>query len=571
MSFFSPITERSPAVRFLFTSIYGILILGALTMLIPFMVTLSGSTAGSYDLKTFSLYPKFLFHEKALWERYVDAKYTGSIETYKTASNDIYSDFGDVKIPVEPSAESLKLWEEFRKEYPTLEGRDADLGFTRTSKKEAAYENRKFRVWLLEQHGGDLIALNKALATQFGQVTNILPPPQRRIFAPDLQGAFADKFEEYRNSVPESHRTYLNIGNFFRAVYLPRAYGGENDDGTHAYNAAYGTNYASLADIPFPSTKPALGGEAWADFIQKILNPVFVELSPEGEAELKESGLERNDFIRIKANPDHFKVVSLDTKFHDWAKKTHNVEDARIPQIWLDWLSFQKEKGFWRMQFLKQNFVFVLDEVMIQGNGVKNSLIYILLAVGGALTINPLAAYALSRYKLPQSYHILLFFLATIAFPVEVSMIPNFLQLKELGLLNTFGALILPGLVNGFSIFLLKGFFDSLPKELYEAADIDGANEWQIFWGITMNLSKPILAVIALGAFTSAYGAFFFALILAPDQKMWTLMVWVYQLRQEAGPGIVYASLLITAVPTLIVYLCAQNVILRGIVVPSDK
>lgn len=150
-------------------------------------------------------------------------------------------------------------------------------------------------------------------------------------------------------------------------------------------------------------------------------------------------------------------------------------------------------------------------------------------------------------------------------------MIPNFLQLKEFGLLNTFGALVLPGLVNGFSIFLLKGFFDSLPKELYEAADIDGANEWQIFWGITMNLSRPILAVIALGAFTSAYGAFFFALILAPDQKMWTLMVWVYQLRQEAGPGIVYASLLITAVPTLVVYLFAQNIILRGIVVPSDK
>jgi multiple sugar transport system permease protein len=129
----------------------------------------------------------------------------------------------------------------------------------------------------------------------------------------------------------------------------------------------------------------------------------------------------------------------------------------------------------------------------------------------------------------------------------------------------------LPGLVNGFSIFLLKGFFDSLPRELYEAADIDGANEWQIFWGLTMNLSKPILAVIALHAFTSAYGAFFFALIIAPDPKMWTLMVWIYQLRQEAGQGVVYASVLLTALPTLIVFLCTQNIILRGIVVPSEK
>jgi multiple sugar transport system permease protein len=138
-------------------------------------------------------------------------------------------------------------------------------------------------------------------------------------------------------------------------------------------------------------------------------------------------------------------------------------------------------------------------------------------------------------------------------------------------MINTFWALIIPGLVNGFSIFLLKGFFDSLPKELYEAADIDGANEWQIFWGITMNLSKPILSIVALGAFGSAYGAFLFALILVPDPSMWTLMVWIYQLQQESGTGIIYASILLTAIPTLLVYACTQNYIMRGIVVPTDK
>ena len=64
------------------------------------------------------------------------------------------------------------------------------------------------------------------------------------------------------------------------------------------------------------------------------------------------------------------------------------------------------------------------------------------------------------------------------AFPAVVTMIPNFLLLRDLGLLNTFAALLLPGMANGYSIFLLKGFFDSLPRELYEAAEIDGANEW---------------------------------------------------------------------------------------------
>jgi len=92
-----------------------------------------------------------------------------------------------------------------------------------------------------------------------------------------------------------------------------------------------------------------------------------------------------------------------------------------------------------------------------------------------------------------------------------------------------------------------------------------------MFWQITMNLSRPILAVIALGAFTAAYGTFFYALILAPDPKMWTIMVYIFQLRAGADYPVVYASLIITAIPTLLVFVFCQNIILRGIVVPSDK
>jgi multiple sugar transport system permease protein len=198
-------------------------------------------------------------------------------------------------------------------------------------------------------------------------------------------------------------------------------------------------------------------------------------------------------------------------------------------------------------------------------------VIYCLLAIGVALLVNPLAAYALSRYNLPSQYKILLFLMATMAFPPMVTMIPNFLLLRDLGLLNTFAALILPGMANGYAIFLLKGFFDSLPRELYEAAEIDGANEWHKFWLITMNLSKPILAVIALGAFTAAYSNFMFAFILCQDRRMWTLMVWLYQLQQFASQGVVFASLLVAAVPTFLVFILCQNVIIRGIVVPTEK
>ena len=118
---------------------------------------------------------------------------------------------------------------------------------------------------------------------------------------------------------------------------------------------------------------------------------------------------------------------------------------------------------------------------------------------------------------------------------------------------------------------MLICFFDSLPKELYEAADIDGATEWNKFWIITMNLSKPILAVVALGAFSAAYSNFMYAFILCQDRDMWTLMVWLYQLQQFSSQGVVFASLIIAAIPTLIVFICFQNVILRGIVVPTEK
>ena len=81
---------------------------------------------------------------------------------------------------------------------------------------------------------------------------------------------------------------------------------------------------------------------------------------------------------------------------------------------------------------------------------------------------------------------------------------------------------------------------------------MDGAGEWTMFWNITMSLSKPILAVIALSAFTAAYSNFMFALLLCQDEKMWTIMVWLYQLQMNSGQGVIFASLLLAALPTFL-------------------
>lgn len=254
----------------------------------------------------------------------------------------------------------------------------------------------------------------------------------------------------------------------------------------------------------------------------------------------------------------------LDTSFSSFDAIIPPQEDFQIGQ-------FNLQQPATRFEFLTRNYVTVVDYLFLHGRAAWNTVVYCVLAVVGALTVNPLAAYALARYRPPSTYALLLLLMLTMAFPPMVTQIPMFLMMRDLSLLNTLWALILPGLANGYSIFLLKGFFDSLPKELYESASLDGASELRIFWQITMSLSKPILAVIALSAFTAAYANFMFALLLCQDRDAWTLMVWIYQLQTRASEGVVLAALTIAAIPTLLVFVLCQRQIMQGIVVPVEK
>lgn len=224
-------------------------------------------------------------------------------------------------------------------------------------------------------------------------------------------------------------------------------------------------------------------------------------------------------------------------------------------------------------QDITANYRTVCDVLFLRGRAWWNTLVLVALTILATLTVNPLAAYALSRFRLRHTEGILLFLLATMAFPAAVTAIPGFLLIRELGLLNTFAALILPTVANGLSIFVLKGFFDALPRELYEAATIDGAGEWQIFRHITLPMTTPILAVNALNAFVAAYNSWEWALLVCQRQSHWTLSVWLYQMsRQFAGsPWVVMAGFVLVSIPTAAVFLLCQRVIMRGIVLPSMK
>ena len=248
-----------------------------------------------------------------------------------------------------------------------------------------------------------------------------------------------------------------------------------------------------------------------------------------------------------------------------------SFEDVYAPYAEYDLHDFQRNRQGMVWHFLTANYGYVIDRVFLNGRALLNTIVLLALAIVTALTVNPLAAYALSRFRLSYAHKVLVFFLASMAFPAEVAMIPNFLLIKELGLLNTYAALILPGMANGYHIFMLKGFFDSIPLSLYEAGEIDGANNVQMFFHITLPLARPVLAVIALFTFMVTYAGFMWALLICPAESKWTIMVFITQFAQIHQAYETMAALVIAAMPPLLVFVFCQRIIMRGIVVPSMK
>jgi multiple sugar transport system permease protein len=322
-------------------------------------------------------------------------------------------------------------------------------------------------------------------------------------------------------------------------------------------NDVYGASFSGFEQITCgaPTLPDSSQSRDFGEFIAKAVPSEYIKV------QTPENGF--REYLLGKYGT----LAAINSKF---GLNATSMEGIAPPKYADDSLYIVENAKTLRHRYFSRNYATVLDYVLLHGDAVWVTILFCGAAILTSITVNPLCAYALSRFNLSYSYQILLFLLATMAFPGEVVMIPNFLLLKELGLLNTFWALILPGMASGFSVFLLKGFFDSLPNELYESGTIDGASELRMFWSVTIPMSKPIFAVIALGAFTGAYGAFMYALLVCQNPKMWTLMVWLYSM-QSNSMSIMMAALTLAALPTLLVFAFAQKVIMRGIIIPMDK
>ncbi|SDK58938.1 carbohydrate ABC transporter membrane protein 2, CUT1 family [Glycomyces sambucus] len=197
-----------------------------------------------------------------------------------------------------------------------------------------------------------------------------------------------------------------------------------------------------------------------------------------------------------------------------------------------------------------------------------NSTVVAVTATVLALVVCSMMAYALARLPFRGSAVVLAAIVLMMLVPTEVILVPLFKQFAALGLLNTYGALIIPHVVSLFGVVLLRQFIANLPVELTEAAKIDGANAWQNYRYIVLPLIRPGLATLGILVFLAAWNDFLWPLIATSTPSMQTLPLALITFRSAYGDseyGVVMASTILAITPPLLIFLLAQRFIVAGI------
>lgn len=207
------------------------------------------------------------------------------------------------------------------------------------------------------------------------------------------------------------------------------------------------------------------------------------------------------------------------------------------------------------------------------GRAFFNSTAIALLSTAIALLFNSMAGYAFAKLRFGRRDQIFRLLLAVLVLPAQVAMLPLFLMLKEMGLVNTYWGVIIPMMASVFGIFLIRQFMLSIPTELLEAARVDGASEWAIYWKIVIPLSMPVLVTLAIFTFMASWNDFMWPLIVLTDNDRYTLPVSIANLVGEHVQDIelMMASSVVTVIPVLLLFLVLQRYYVAGIMVGSVK
>ncbi len=203
-----------------------------------------------------------------------------------------------------------------------------------------------------------------------------------------------------------------------------------------------------------------------------------------------------------------------------------------------------------------------------------NSSVIALAVTVGTLIFCPMLGYALAKLPWAGKRVVMGVVLATLMVPAGITIIPNFILMSNLGLVNTYPGLILPFLAGPFGVFLMRQFMLGIPDELLEAARMDGANEFRVFWSVVMPIATPILATLGILTFLGNWNSFIYPLVMAQEPQMYTLPVALATFatgQYQADHGMLMAGSVILVVPVLMVFILFQRWITEGIATTGLK
>lgn len=203
----------------------------------------------------------------------------------------------------------------------------------------------------------------------------------------------------------------------------------------------------------------------------------------------------------------------------------------------------------------------------------NSALVTILVAAGQMLTA-AMAGYVFARFEFRAKNLLFALILATMMVPMQVTIVPVFMLIRSMGLADTLMALIIPALPTAFGTFLMRQYFMGLPPELGEAAEIDGAGPWKVFFSVYLPLATPGLAIVGILAFNYHWNEFFRPLIMIISEQNFTLPLGLVSLQGNLGTGsvaTVLAGVVLSMIPALFVFIFGQKPLRDGLTAGTGK
>lgn len=219
-----------------------------------------------------------------------------------------------------------------------------------------------------------------------------------------------------------------------------------------------------------------------------------------------------------------------------------------------------------------QHFDKLFDELSFVRHFI-NSIIVTVSVTVISLFLNALGGYAFAKFEFPMKNTLFIALILTMMVPMQVAMLPAFLILKELSLLNTLLGLIIPGATSVFGIFLMRQYMFTIPSALMESGRLDGCSEFRIFWSIMLPQCKSVISALGLFTFMGVWQDFLFPLIILHDESKQTLPVALATLSGQHATdwGLLMAGAIVTTLPIAILFLFAQRRFIEGIAMSGIK